>query len=657
LPEIEIQKPNFVFQIGGKGVSIAANGSVNSYSSSNRVTGMVSGMDVDGIVKKLMDAEKQPLDKLNQKKQLTEWRRDAYREVINKLRAFNDKYFNYSNASSNLLSQSIYKRFSVSSSNESVVGVSATAEATAGKHRIVVSNLATAAFYKSSSGVTKAIMGSSGANFNEAAGKSFVLNIDGTKTSIALDNSVKDINSLQAAIDKAVGSGKVKVSDTNGDGTGYLTISKVDGSGVGTITLSGVAGKSALPALGFPNNNTLSNYLNANDTLETISKKLGNSFSFNSDGKINLTINGVDFKFSKDKTLKKMMEEINSSTAGVTMKYNSTSDSFSITANDTGAAKNISMSETGSTFLQDVGITDYTAGEDAVAIIDGEKVTRSSNTITQDGVTYNLKAESTEEQTVSIYQDTNAVYNQLKSFVDDYNSLIDSISQKISEKYDKDYPPLTDDQKAAMSEDEIAAWDQKAKTGLLGNDSALENVLSSMRSALYQSVSGVSTHLTEIGITTSGNYRDKGKLEIDEDKLRNAIESSPDKVMNLFSQQSASYPGTTTVRNLTSAQRNTRTSEEGLAYKLYDILQDSISTYTGRDGNKGSLLEKAGLIGDGTENDNILSKQIDDYNDEMKAMADKLSKKEDYYYNKYSVMEAYINQINNQISTLQSYLG
>ena len=637
-------------------MSISVNGSLNGYSSPNRITGMVSGLDVDSIVKQLMDAEKQPLNKLNQEKQLAEWKQDAYREIISELGAFNDKYFNYANASSNLLSQSVYEQFSAVSSNESVVGVSATADAKAGTHKILVNNLATAAFYKSSSGVTKAITGSSAPNFGETSGKSFVLDIDGTKTTINLDNSVTDIDSLQSAIDKAVGSGKIKVSDTNGDGTGSLIISKVDGSGIGTVAVSGVAGQSALTALGFFGDDALTNYLDTGDTLEEVSGRLGNPFSFDSDGKINLTINDVDFKFSKSTTLKEMMQEINGSSAGVTMKYDETSDSFSITANNTGAANNIHINETGSTFMQDVGLTNYTAGEDAVVIIDGEKVVRGSNTITQDGVTYNLKAESSEEQTVSITQNTDAVYNQIKSFVDDYNSLIDGINQTISEKYDRDYPPLTDDQKAGMSADEITEWEKKAKTGLLENDSTLESLLSNMRSALYQSVSGVSSHLTEIGITTSSNYRDKGKLEIDEGKLREAIESSPEKVMDLFSQQSSSYSGTTTVRNLSSDQRKVRTKEEGLAYKLYDILQDSISAYTGIDGKKGSLLEKAGMQGDGTEYNNTISKQIDKYNVEIQDMIDKLNQKEDYYYNKYSLMETYINQMNNQISTLQSYL-
>ncbi|MFZ5967025.1 MAG: flagellar filament capping protein FliD [Bacillota bacterium] len=636
-------------------MSSSVNGNYYS-SSSNRVTGMVSGLDVDSIVKGLMDAEKQPLNKLKQKRQLSEWEQEAYRDVNNKLRSFNDKYFSYTNPSNNMLSQSTYKQFSTSSSNESVVVISADAEAKAGTHTIEVSNLATAASYKSPSSITKTITASSIANFSEAVGSSFVLNIDGAKTTITLDDSVTNMDDLQNKIDEAVGSGKIKVSDTNGDGSGYLTISKVDGSGIGTISLSSENDSSGLSALGFSSDDQLKNYLDTSDTLEEISKNLDNSFTFDSNGNIDLTINGVHFAFSKSTTLKEMISEINSSDAGVTMKYSTNSDSFSITANTTGAGNKINMSESGSTFLQDVGINNYTAGEDAIAIIDGEVVRRSSNSITLDGISYNLKSESTEKQTVSISQDTDAIYNQIKSFVDDYNSLINDMNQIISEEYDRDYPPLTDDQKDEMSEDEIASWEKKAKKGLLEDDSTLQSLLSNMRSALYESVSGVSVHLTEIGITTSSNYQDKGKLVIDENKLRNAIESNPEDVMNLFSQQSSSYSGTTKVRNLTSEQREVRNSEEGLAYRLYDIIQDSISTYTDRNGKKGSLIEKAGMEGDGSEFNNTISKQLDKYDEEIDEMIDKLDAKEDYYYEKYSYMETYINQMNSQLSSLQSYL-
>jgi flagellar hook-associated protein 2 len=630
--------------------------SAYSYSSSNRITGLVSGLDVDSIVEQLMEAEKQPLYKLEQQLQLATWKQDAYREIISQLTAFSDTYFDYANSTSNMLSQTSYIKYSTSSSDDSIVTVSTTSDVEAGTHTVEVENLATKAIYESVS-VTETITGLSAADFSEAAGKTFVLTIDGTSKTITISNSVTDISGLQTAIDNAVGSGKIEVSDTNGDGTGYLTLSKVEDSGIGTIALSEGSGTSALSDLGFSDDDQLTNYLDTSETLETIANRLGETFSFDEDGNINLTINEVDFSFSQSTSLEEMMEEINDSDAGVTMKYSETSDTFTIIANETGAANGIVMSETDSTFLQAAKLTNYTAGEDAVAIIDGEKVTRSSNTITLDGVTYELTAESSEEQTVTVSLDADGIYDQIKTFVDDYNSLIESINEIISEEYDRDYPPLTDDQKSEMSEDEISQWEEKAKTGLLERDGTLKSMLSNMRSALYQSVSGVSTHLTKIGITTSSNYQDKGRLVIDEEKLKEAIEADPEEVSNLFCQQSESYPGTTTVCNLTVDQRNIRTSEEGLAYKLYDILQDNISTYTGIDGKKGELVEKAGLEGDGSEYSNTISKKIEKYNDEIDAMAERLDQKEEYYYDKYSLVETYLNQMNTQINVLQSYLA
>lgn len=628
--------------------------SISSYSSTTtRVTGLVSGLDVDSIVESLMEAEEVPLNKLEQKKQLAEWKQDAYREVSSSLKAFADEYFNYSNSSSNMLSQSTYDQYTLTSSDDSVVGISTTSSSEAGSHTVLVSNLATAASYKSSA-VTEGISADSAADFTQAAGSAFLLTIDGTEYTVDLDETVTDITSLQEAVDEAVGSGKIVISDTNGDGTGYLTMEKAADSGIGTIAVSDAESGGALEELGFSGSAALTNYLDTSQTLADIGDQLG--FSFDANGNIGLTINDVDFEFSSSMTLGKMMEEINDSEAGVTMSYSSASDSFVLTAKQTGAGKTLDISETGSTFLQDVGLTNYTAGEDAVATIDGVKYTRSENSFTVDGLIYSLKAESTETQTVSLTQDTEAILAKITSFVEDYNTLIDSVNSTISEEYDRDYQPLTDAQKEEMSEDEIEAWEEKAKTGILEDDEALTSLLQNLRTALYESVAGVSTHLTEIGITTSSNYEDKGKLVIDEDALKEAIATNPEEVVSLFAQQSATYGGTTTVVNLTSEQRTVRSSEEGLAYRVYDILQDNISTYTGIDGKKGILLEKAGQEGDGSEYDNTLTSQISTYDDEIEEMLDKLADKEDYYYEKYSAMETYINQMNSQINSLLSYL-
>ena len=152
--------------------------------------------------------------------------------------------------------------------------------------------------------------------------------------------------------------------------------------------------------------------------------------------------------------------------------------------------------------------------------------------------------------------------------------------------------------------------------------------------------------LDEIGITTSGDYEDHGRLIVDETALANAIESAPESVMNLFCQQSASYPGTLSVRSLTSSQRQTRTGEEGLAFRLFDILQDNISTYTDSNGNQGTLIEKAGYAGTRSEYDNMLTGQIEQYDEEIADLSVRLDNRAEYYYERFSIMETYINQMN-----------
>lgn len=623
-------------------------------SSSTRITGAVSGLDTDSIVAELMEAERIPLNKLYQKKQLAEWRQDAYREMSNAIRAFNDKYFNILNKDSCMFSESAYSSFSTTVSNASAVKVTTSSDSTAGTHSILVSNLATSAVYKSNSAVTKDITASSAADFSSASGKALILSIDGEETTVTIDSEVKDISSLQSAIDNAVGSGKVQVSENS---SGCLVIAAVADSGVYAMEISGGT-SSALSSLGFSDADNLSNTLDTFDTLEEISEKLDNPFSFDTDGKLKLTINDIAFEFEKTDTLSSMMQEINDSDAAVTMKYDKNSDTFTITANKTGAGDRISLLETGSNFLSQTGISDnYTAGEDSVVYLDGRKLTRSSNSIVADNITYDLLSESSEEVSVSISSDTNAVYEKIESFVNDYNTLINTINSKISEEYDSDYPPLTSDQKEEMSEDEIENWEEKAKTGLLHNDSILEDLLGDMRTSLYQSISGVSKSLYNIGITTSTSYSDKGKLVIDEEKLKAAIESKPEEVMDIFCKESETHPGTTGVRTLSYSERSVRTSEEGIAYRLFDSIQDSISTYRDSSGKKGALLEKAGMEDDASATSNTLYNEIEDYEDSIEKMLEKLDDKEDQYYKKFSTMETYISNMNSQLSALQSILG
>jgi flagellar hook-associated protein 2 len=351
-----------------------------------------------------------------------------------------------------------------------------------------------------------------------------------------------------------------------------------------------------------------------------------------------------------------MMTEINNSDAGVAMKYNELSGKLTLTADETGTGNTLLVSEgEGSNFLNSL-LSEATAGVDAKVTIDGQSITRSSNKITVDGVTYTVNQDTSDEVVVSLTQDTDAVYDLISSFVEDYNSLISTINSALSESYDSDYPPLTDDQKADMTDEEIEKWEAKAKTGIIKNDSILTGFLRDLRMSLIDSVSGSSSSIFDIGFST-GTYDEQGKLYIDEDTLKEAIESDPEGVMNLFSQQSTSYPGTTKVRSLTTGQLATRYKEEGIAYRFYDMLQKNISSIRDTNGNKGLLLEKAGMENDASDSENSLSTLLEKYAEEIEKEQDRLDAKEESLYNKYSALETYISKMNTQLSSLSSYLS
>jgi len=84
----------------------------------NRIGGLASGMDIDGLVEKLMKAEKVPLNKLYQKKQTYEWQRDSYRDVNKQIKAFDDFL-----SKEMLLQKDLWKKTTTSSNN----AISATA--------------------------------------------------------------------------------------------------------------------------------------------------------------------------------------------------------------------------------------------------------------------------------------------------------------------------------------------------------------------------------------------------------------------------------------------------------------------------------------------------------------------------------------------------
>ena len=638
-----------------------ATNSINSTSSLMRLTGLGgSGLDTVSIVKQLMAAEKVPLTKLYQKRQLTEWKQDAYRDMTNKLRELKDTYFNVAKSSSNLMSTTSFKKFTGTTTNNAYVTVSGNAESVAGSHTVSITSIATAGKAVSTDavfdGVTDELVGNTiGEGDYNLSGKTLKITLDGITRGITLGDysSTKDTigDKIQSLVKTAFGTNKIVVGYTADHKLTFDTT-----GGAGRVTLSSGTTNDGLTALGFSSGAT--NRLDTSKSLDSLKTSFVNDLTFNSDGKLKFTINSKEFTFDKSVSLASMMNTINADAdAKVNIKYDETTDKFVINANQLGKGDNISISTTqGGNFFGDnsaslikTGSATTSEGSDAKAKIDEVDIVRSSNTFALNGVTYTLvKAHTTpatESETVSLSMNTDEVYNNIKGFVDKYNEIISNINTKLTEKYDRNYQPLTDEQKVDLSDDEIKKWETVAKTGLLKGDSILQDVVYKMRSALSDGITGLSTSLSAIGITT-GEYSDKGKLLIDETKLKAAIQNDPNSVSELFTKQSdISYSASSSVE-----LKSKRYSNEGLAGRLSDILNDNIRTV----GGKGRLLEKAGIQGDTTEYTSLTYKQIDQYDNDIDALVNKLNDKEDRYYAKFTALEKYISQMNVQSSWLSS---
>ena len=233
---------------------------------------------------------------------------------------------------------------------------------------------------------------------------------------------------------------------------------------------------------------------------------------------------------------------------------------------------------------------------------------------------------------ISTATDVDSIYNSVKSFVDKYNDVIKKVNDKISEKRNRDFQPLTDDQRAAMNDTQITQWETKAKSGMLSNDSILSSGLSKMRQDLYSPVSGTNvttgyTQLSQIGITTSADYSENGKLVIDETTLRQKIQENPQAIYQLFNNGVSSSD--------TSGAYSYGT--EGLAKRLRDSISNMSSQVT-------TIAGKTTY----TNNQFDIGKQLTDLGTQITDFQSKLTDIENRYYHQFSAMEQAMQQANQQ---------
>jgi len=500
-----------------------------------RMSGMVSNLDTDAIIKEMMSAQSLKKTAVENKKTKLEWKKEKWEEMNTKI------YSMYTEKLSALKLQGTYMTKKATSSDESKVKASVS-NASTGSYKVKVDSLASAEYVTGS------------------------------------DISGKELTESSKLIDAGMATGqKIKVAT----GKDFDKVTEI----------------------------TVDEEMTIKDFVQKL-KDAGINANFDSK-------NGRFFVSAKD--------------SGV-------ENGFTLTSNVTGSdglealgLGNIDeeLARNGQT-ADDKSKMAVVGAKDASIILNGAVITSSSNTVQANGLTLDLIGTTGEnEVNLTVNNDTEAVYNKVKDFVKSYNELLDEMNTKYSAASARKYAMLTDEEKEAMTEDQVKLWEDKIKDSLLRNDDTLNSLMSVFRSAMQEGteIDGVKYNLSSFGIVT-GSYSENGKLHINgdsedakysdqTDQLRDALEKDPEKVGKALSDIMSKFYSKLT-------QKMSATS-----------LSSALTFY----------------------NDKQIKSQSDEYEKQISSWETRLTDMEDRYYKQFSTMEKYMAELQSKQSQLSGMLG
>ncbi|HZK34807.1 MAG TPA: flagellar filament capping protein FliD [Bacillota bacterium] len=577
-----------------------------------RIGGLASGMDIDQIVNDLMRAERIRVDKVLQDKTLAEWTRDAYNDVNKMLAEFvldtRQAFGLTSTSTGSIMSRPVssltwVKGATVTDTN--IVAASAGANTPNGSYSLNVHNLA----QNWSSASFEPI---SGDNDRSDIGSQFNLNEnDIVDFRITTGQGENDQQSIRVYIDE----NEAYISVTDADG--IENISELEGQDLSNVSLSSIA------------------------------------------------------------------TQINNAKIGATAIYDSATDRFFLQTSDTGHNKTITVDDNsvlhdelgnvntdqgfidklrlrhadGET-MQDLSLGTTYRGIDAkIDFGAATNITMSTNRITINNIDLTIKALG--KATVNVDTDEEAVIEKITGFVNSYNEMIDGINGVVTQDRYRDFPPLTADQKEGMTEKEIEIWEERAKSGLLRNDSIISRVSQRARTGIYQNVEGLEgafAHLVAIGITTESYSAGSmgGRLQIDESKLREALRTDVDGVMNLLFKEPDS-----SITDVNEKRANT-----GLIARVYSDIAAGMKEIINKAGPGSDRqlyrnVDSTMLLDFVTKNSSIsmLDSSITSYERRIGDLEARLARKEEAYWRQFTAMEQALNQMYSQSEWLYQQLG
>lgn len=541
-----------------------------------RVSGMVSGMDTDEIVKNMMKVERMKVDVFEQNRQIALWRQEEYNNmnklfanfILNTKKDLGLNQVNIRGAISSKSYSGLDYVKKASSSDETKAIATSTSSATNGNFEIDITKLASSASF------TSKVIGA-----NERFGEELRFTLSTGEGKPSKEIVVKNANGVTMGdITKTINSAKVEI--TEGDKTKEVSL-------------------------------------------------------------------------------------------GVTSFYDKENGRLFMQTMETGEGLDIVISnviiEDGKT--NPFQVETSVAGASAELIYNGITLKYSSNNFTLNGI--NIEAKAIGKTNIKVETNVQGIYDKVEKLVNDYNELIDKASSLLGQKRYPSYKPLSMEEKKALHEDDAKQLEEKAKSGLLNNDATINRILQSMRAQLYETLEGVDgsfKHITDIGISTEKYSQGSagGKLQIDKDKLMDAILKDPEGVMELLFKEPKYGEGVldkvtslTNERTLNRDQITAKRAQSGIFSRIYDELITGMQNIIDKSGSG----ENAGLYR--SVKSNILlefvtskssisdiDRQVTDMNRRLDNLNTLLNKKEDSYYAKFTQMEKYMQKMYSQSSWL-----
>ncbi len=594
------------------------------------ITGLGSGLDISGLVSQLVAAKEttlvtpleNKLSTLEKKSSALTTLKSKFSSLQTALQAFTKAMYNSSS--------DMWTNTTITSSNDSYATATSSGSVSAAQIELMVEQIATATTAKSvnSLGATskEALENTKFVNLANGQAKegTFSMFLDGKEYSIEIDkeDTLKDVMNKISDVSE----GKITASL---DDSGNFSISSAEN----TNLILGSTGDTSNLASAFKllekqgTNSYSSSYplsnVNTSAKMNTSESGLLGLKFYNEDGSEatsgKIIINGEEIEVNGDMSINDLVSKINgNSDTKVKASYDSLTNKISLTSTQTGES-NISLSSEGTNLLNILGLTQgegedevlmagsQELGQNAIVYINGNRVVSNSNTITGEssGIAnlsltvkkqtsdYSGNNDDLKSVTLDIEPDHTKIKESLEAFVKAYNDVVSNIKT------------MTDSE------------------GAIGRDSSLNSILSQLRS-ITSTVSdndGVYSMLAQIGITS--NSDDVSQLEIDYDKLDEALSKNLESVKLLLSD------------GYTSKDDNG--IFDGLVNKINNILDTEKGYFT-------------------TQSESVQS-LISSMNTRIERANERLLNYETRITNQFNKMDSTIATLNSQLSTFMSYIG